>query len=221
MNGRRIIAMILAAGQSRRMGRSKQMLPYGDGTLLEAVIDAVLESSVDGLVIVTDPATAAHMEGPFPERCFVVVNDDADSEMLASAKIGLRQIVAEFTPAPDDGVMVLLGDQPEVTGGTITTCAEAYRLPRKPPGILIATYGKLFSGVACDATLRHTPPRRGHPTVFSLEVLAQIEAWPDDRGLNTLARRHPDAVRELAITTRPMPIDVNTPEDYDRLCGRD
>jgi molybdenum cofactor cytidylyltransferase len=205
VNGRRIIAMILAAGQSRRMGRSKQMLPYGDGTLLEAVIDAVLESSVDGLVIVTDPATATHMEGPFPERCFVVVNDDADSEMLASAKIGLRQIVAEFTPAPDDGVMVLLGDQPEVTGGTITTCAEAYRLPSKPPGILIAAYGG----------------RRSHPTVFSLEVLAQIEAWPDDRGLNTLARRHPDAVRELAITTRPMPIDVNTPEDYDRLCGRD
>ena len=65
------------------------------------------------------------------------------------------------------------------------------------------------------------PWRASAENLLGAEVLAQIEAWPDDRGLNTLARRHPDAVRELAITTRPMPIDVNTPEDYDRLCGRD
>ncbi|MBN2562288.1 MAG: nucleotidyltransferase family protein [Phycisphaerae bacterium] len=203
MNGHRVFAMILAAGQSRRMGRPKQMLPYGEGTVLEAVTSAVLESSADGLVIVTNPEIGTLLADELPDRCCVAINHDADSEMLTSVQIGLRCVMAEFAPLPRDGVMILLGDQPQVTGGTITTLAETYRLPRKPPGILVATYGG----------------RRGHPAIFSVEMLAEIEQWPDDLGLNELARRHPDAVRELAITTCPMPIDVNTPEDYERLRG--
>lgn len=201
MSGRRVIAMVLAAGRSRRMGRAKQMLPYGDGTMLDAVIDAVLESSVDGLVIVADPPTERYLGGELPEDCLVVVNGDPESEMLASAQIGLRCVTAEFSLAPDDGVMVLLGDQPQVGGGTITTCAEAFRLPRRAPDILVARYGST----------------RGHPTIFSVSMMLEIEDWPDDRGLNELARLHPEAVRELPITACPRPIDVNTPEDYERL----
>ena len=83
-----------------------------------------------------------------------------------------------------------------------TTVAEAYRLPRKPPGILIATY----------------QGRRGHPAIFSVDLLGEIEDWADDRGLNELAQCHSEAVRQWEITTGPMPIDVNTPEDYRRLC---
>lgn len=201
MSGRNVFAMILAAGRSRRMGRPKQVLRYRDGTMLEAVIDAVLESSLDGLVVVVDQATETFLEGHLPERCATALNPDPESEMLTSAQIGSRRIAAEFGPATDDGIMVLLADQPQISGGVLTTCAEAYRLPRKPPGILIATYGG----------------RRGHPTVFSIEMLAEIEEWSDDRGLNALAGSHPEAVRELPITTCPAPIDVNTPEDYDRL----
>lgn len=201
MTGCRVFAVILAAGQSRRMGRPKQMLPYGEGTMLDAVIEAVLESSVDGLVVVANPETAASLEGCLPEHCTVAVNSDADSGMIASARIGRRRVEVEFAPGPQDGVMVLLADQPQVTGGTITTLVEAYRLPRRTPGILIAVYGG----------------RRGHPTIFAFDLLGEIERWADDLGLNELARRHADAVRELPITTCPMPIDVNTPEDYERL----
>jgi CTP:molybdopterin cytidylyltransferase MocA len=186
------------------MGRPKQMLAYGEGTVLEAVIDAVLESSVDGLVVVVDPPTREFLAAGLPERCFVALNEDPASEMLESAKIGIRRITAEFGPAPSDGVMILPGDQPQVSGGIITTCAEAYRLPLRPPAILIATYGG----------------RRSHPTVLSLEVLAEIEGWSDKYGLNELARLHPDLVREQAITTGAMPIDVNTPDDYQRLLGQ-
>ena len=50
-----------------------------------------------------------------------------------------------------------------------------------------------------------------------MTMLKEIEDWPASRGLNELAHEHPDMVRELPITTAAMPIDVNTPEDYDRL----
>jgi molybdenum cofactor cytidylyltransferase len=201
MDSRRIYGLILAAGQSRRMGQCKQLLPYGDETIIEAVIAAVLESSLDGLVVVANPQVAEFLRGCLPERCCVAVNDDPESEMLDSVQIGLRTVKAKFEAAATDGVMVLLGDQPQITGGVITTCAEAYRLPRKHPGILVATY----------------KGRRGHPTIFSVELLEETEDWPADRKLSELLDPHADATRQLPITSCPMPIDVDTREDYERL----
>lgn len=205
MSNRQIIALVLAAGQSRRMGRPKLLLPYRGGTILEATLNSVLESAVDGLVIVANPRIEEYLAGDLPERCFVVVNDDPASEMLTSVKIGLARAAAEFDLSPDDGLLVLPGDQPQVSGGVITTLAETYRLPRRPPEILVASYRG----------------QRGHPSLFSVRILAEIEDWPDTRGLNELARLHPDAVRDLPITIGPMPLDVNTPQDYGRLTGKE
>lgn len=201
MNGRRIFAMILAAGQSRRMGRPKLFLPYGEGNILEAVLDGVMESSVDGLIVVANKEVEKFLVGQLPEQCEVAVNDDPNSEMLVSVQIGFRQLEKSLRPADEDGVLLLLGDQPEVSAGTITTVAEAYRLPRSAPGILIATYRG----------------RRGHPTVFSVGLMREVMDWAPDRRLNELAGLHPNRVREHPITSAPSPIDVNTPKDYERL----
>lgn len=201
MNGRNVYAMILAAGRSRRMGRLKQQMSYRGTTMLDAVIDALLESPLDGMVLVLNPELAPQYEENIPDHCYIAVNDDGDSAMIASVRLGLRRLKISVSANPNDGVLVLLADQPQVTAGIISTCAEGYRLPRTPPGILIATYGG----------------RRGHPTLFSVRRLSEIEHWSDDRRLNELARVHPEDVRELRITTAAMPIDVNTPEDYARL----
>lgn len=200
---RRVVALILAAGQSRRMGRTKQLLAFRNSTIIESVIEAVLESSVDGVVIVANKQVRDFLGNDLPERFFVTVNDAEQSEMIESVQIGLQCIHDNFDLAEDDGILILLGDQPQMTGGIITTCAEAWRLPRKTqPGILIATYNR----------------RRGHPTIFASSILDEVEGWPATQTLNELARAHPEAVRELPITS-PMPVDVNTPEDYDRLNG--
>lgn len=203
MSGRRVFAMILAAGQGRRMGQLKQLMPYGDGTMLDAVVDAVMECPLDGLVLVAHPDIAEDFEGCLPEGCFLEINDAPTRGMLVSVQLGLDRLMTECEPAPQDGVMILLADQPQIRAGTIVTCAETFRLPRKPPGILIATYRS----------------RRGHPTIFSIERLSEVATWSVDRQLNEIAQLYPEAVRELPITTQAMPIDVNTPEDYERLSG--
>ncbi len=204
MTGGNVYALLLAAGQSSRMGQPKQLLPYGESTILDTVLDAILESTVDGLVIVANPEIEHYLGYELPERCHVAVNENPKSKMLESVRIGIETFEDEFDPAPTDGIMVLLADQPQVTGGTITTCAETFRLPKSPPGILIATYrGK-----------------RGHPTIFSWRMIRKVEDWQDNRKLNELAQQHANEVRELRITTGPPPIDVNTPEDYDRLRNR-
>ncbi len=201
MTGRRVFAIILAAGQSKRMGQLKQLMPYGQSTILDAVVDAVMESPIDGLVLVASPEVAPNYEEHLPDRCYLVVNDRPEGEMIESVQLGLRRILRECSPAPTDGVMILLADQPQVGPGIIATCAESYRLPRNPPGILIATYQS----------------RRGHPAIFSVARIRGVLDWGPQRRLNELAGLHPDDCRELPITTSPMPIDVNTPEDYERL----
>jgi molybdenum cofactor cytidylyltransferase len=198
---RQVYALVLAAGQARRMGRLKQLLPFGEGTMLDAVIDAVLESPLDGMVIVANGQVTEVIEGRLPERCFVTLNDEARSEMIDSVRIGLDCLEQKLKPDSADGVMILLADQPQVSAGVIATCAETVRLPRKPPEVLIPTYHG----------------RRGHPTIFLISRLKEIELWPADKKLSDLTHDHPEIVRELPITLCPMPIDVNTPEDYARL----
>jgi molybdenum cofactor cytidylyltransferase len=205
VSNRQVIALILAAGQSRRMGRQKLLLPFRDGAILDAVIGAVLESAVDGLVLVANRDVETYLGNSLPERCHIARNDDPQSEMLVSIQIGFRLAITEFGLTSEDGLLVLPGDQPQITGGVITTLAEAYRLPRRPPGILAASYRG----------------RRGHPTIFSVRLLQEIDDWPGDRGLNELAKIHPEELRELKITICSMPIDVNTPADYDRLTGKE
>lgn len=204
MSQRQVFALIPAAGQARRMGRCKPLMPYGESTILDTLIDAVFESPLDGLIIVANRQVSRYLPRDMAERCFVVRNEDPESEMLESVRIGLATLIDRFATCPDDGVMILPADQPQITAGVISTCAESYRLPRKAPGILIATYRG----------------RRGHPTLFSLDRLEEINDWNEDRGLNALARLHPEAVRELPITCCSMPIDVNTREDYNRLTGK-
>lgn len=202
---RRVFAIIAAAGRGRRMGRLKQLMPYGDGTMLDAVLDAVMETPVDGLVLVTNELIVDRFEENAEEGLLIAVNSNSGSEMIDSVRIGLRRLREAFQLQASDGIMILPGDQPEIRAGVLTTCAEDYRRPRNPPGILIATYRG----------------RRAHPAIFRMDVIEEIDSWEgSDRGLNELARYHPELVRESAINSAPMPIDVNTPEDYKRLRGK-
>ncbi|HUN81411.1 MAG TPA: nucleotidyltransferase family protein [Phycisphaerae bacterium] len=194
--------MVLAAGQSRRMGTSKQLLAYRGSTFIETVLQAVLDSSVDGLIVVANQDVGDYLRDRLPdENCSLVVNSEADSPMIRSVQLGVETATAEHGADVADGIMILLADQPQVSAGVISTCAETFRLPARPPGILIATYRG----------------RRGHPAIFRMDVLKEVRDWGADRRLNELAAEHPAEVRELAITTAPMPLDVNTPEDYERM----
>lgn len=186
------------------MGRLKQLMPYRDGTMMDAVIDAVMETPVEGLVLVTNELIVGRFVENPDEDLLIAVNSDPRSEMIDSVRIGLRRLREAFNPRATDGVMILPGDQPEIRSGVLTTCAEDFRRPRNAPGILIATYRG----------------RRAHPAIFRMNVIEEIESWESGHGLNELAKLHPELVRQSPIHSGPMPIDVNTPEDYERLRGR-
>ncbi|GJQ27522.1 MAG: hypothetical protein HBSAPP02_25540 [Phycisphaerae bacterium] len=200
MNRRRIFALVLAAGPSRRMGRPKLLLEYGGGTILEAVLDAVFDSPLDGAVIVTTPEIEALLRDAVPPDVAVALNHDADSNVITSVKLGLSKVKTRYHLQDDDGIVVMLGDMPEITSVTVSMCAEMYRMA-KQPRMLVATY----HGV------------RSYPVIVPFSRMLEVFCWDRPRVLEELWERPGADVRELPIGLCPKPIDVDTPEDYERL----
>jgi molybdenum cofactor cytidylyltransferase len=181
------------------MGLPKQLLPFGSSTLIETVIDNAIAARLDDCIAVVNPAIAQAIKNGPSSRCTLIVNNDPNSAMLASVKLGIEAIAAKHSPSQGDGVLALLGDQPQLTTDTILKCASAYR-HSSDTAIVIATYAG----------------RRGHPAIFSWEVIQPVLNWPADRKLSELATLHSSRVREIVIGASA-PIDVNTPEDYNGL----
>jgi len=182
------------------MGRSKLLLEYGGGTILEAVLDAVFDSPLDGAVIVTTPEIEELLRDSVPADVAVAVNHDAGSDIITSVKLGLSKAKTRYHLNDDDGIVVLLGDMPEITSATVSMCVEMYRMA-KQPRMLVATY----HGV------------RSYPVILPFSRMLEVFYWERPRALEDLWERPGAEVRELPIGMVPRPIDVNTPEDYERL----
>lgn len=99
----RVAAVVLAAGASSRFGSPKQLAPFADGTMLDAVIIAARRAGLDPLLVVA-PASI-----PLPDGAVRVSNDDASAGLSHSLRLGLAAVPAETA------AIILLGDQPTVT----------------------------------------------------------------------------------------------------------
>jgi molybdenum cofactor cytidylyltransferase len=192
-----ISAVVLAAGESRRMGRPKLLLSFGDHTIIEHVVEALTASALDQIIVVTGhnpDGIAAVLRG---KSVAMVHNAQYQDGMLSSVRAGLRQV------APDArAVLLVLGDQPSLQTAWIAA--------------LIASFAKEKKGI-------HVPvyqDRRGHPLLFAAEYIPEILAGFDDEGLRGLLRKHADAVHEVAVSDEEILADMDTPEDYARALSR-
>ncbi|MGE5594289.1 MAG: nucleotidyltransferase family protein [Betaproteobacteria bacterium] len=193
-------AVILAAGESRRMGRLKQTLPWGDRTVVEAAVDAALDAAdVSEVVVVlgheAQAVASALTSRPRP-RMRVVVNADYHLGMLSSVKTGVRALA--------DGIEAFLvapADQAGVSAEDYRLVVQAYRRARPQVDIVIPT---------CRG-------RGGHPTLFAADVRREVLDLPyDGRGLLDLIARHEGRVLRVELDRPGMVADLDTAEDYER-----
>ncbi len=122
--------------------------------------------------------------------------------MRASVEWGLRTIPERFAPQPDDGWLLVPGDHPVLDGSVVGDVIQEWSARR--PAILVPTH----------------QGRRGHPTIFSWRLAAEALALPRDVGLNELVRRHAGDVVEWESPSDAIRLDLDTPEDYERLRPR-
>lgn len=188
-----IAAIVLAAGESRRMGRQKLVLPYGGKTVIEHIVSQVLASEVAQTIVVTGHDVQAVEAALLGKPVTFVENRRYKDGMLTSIRAGLQAV----TPAAE-GFMVVLGDQPSIDAPTINQLIAGFRAVEK--GIVVPLYE--------DDT--------GHPIIISMSYRDDVMTKFDDTGLRGLIYGHPEYVHRLPVEAPGVLRDMDTPEDYER-----
>jgi len=185
-----IWAVILAAGESRRMGTQKLLLPFGQATVVEAVVRTALASRADRALAVLGADRDAVRLKLEPYGVDFTVNEDFVRGMLSSVQAGFKAL-----PAEAEAAVVMLGDQPFLPARVVDAVIEAYRQSGK--GIVLPA----FRG------------RRGHPVLIGLGYRDEILALDPAVGLRQLMRAHPDDVFEAEAGDANILRDLDVPED--------
>lgn len=186
-----VTAVVLAAGLSRRLGTPKQLLPYRHTTLLGASLDTVRRCGFDRIILTLGGARRAVTEAVSLDGIDVVEVPDSPTGCSAS----LRVAVGSVDPAAA-GVVLLLGDQPDVAEGTVR------RMIAEGPGHPLAV-SRYSDGP-------------GHPFWLGREVFDDVAALHGDKGVWKLLHSGRYPVHELSVDA-VVPLDVDTWDDYHRL----
>ncbi|MCB9849589.1 MAG: nucleotidyltransferase family protein [Phycisphaerales bacterium] len=194
----RVFGLIPAAGASRRMGTPKQLLAWGNSTILETVIDTILAGGVDGLAVVTNPHVADALKLHEASRHLTVILDDPDAEMLESILAGAETLRAMCAATSRDAFLVCPGDLPRMSSDIVHQCVDAYA---HNPGRIVAAYAS---------------ERYRHPLLIPFSLLSVLN---DLRGIGLVGvlKRHDDQIVRVAIADETCLRDVDTPDDYDAM----
>ncbi len=190
---RRVIAVILAAGESTRMGQPKLLLPWGETTVLGHTIHNLQQSAVFDILVITGANTKAVARVAHAAGVATLFNPDyASGEMLSSLQAALRHL-----PAHIDAVLVMLADQPLVESFTIDQLLTAFWQGRGE--IIAPQFGA----------------RRGNPVLIGRRHFDELLSLPPGAAPRDLLKRHP--VYLLPVESESVLLDIDDPQDYDRL----
>ncbi len=188
-----IWAMILAAGESKRMGKPKLLLPYGEKTIIETVIDSVIRSKVEKILVVLG-ANREKIEKKiqnFPLK--IAANPNFRRGMLSSVQLGFQTL-----PENAQAVLVFLGDQPSIPSAIINKIIDAYKETDK--GIVLPVYKS----------------ERGHPVLIDMKYRDEVENLKSEFGLRALVYNRPEDILEIKVETPSILRDVDDESDYKR-----
>ena len=192
-------ALILAAGESRRMGSPKPLLPIRGSTFLGHLLDAFTESKAKPVVVVLGHEAERVRREVCLDGARVVINDVYRQGMLSSIRAGLDALSGDSV----DGILVCPVDHPQVDAALIDLLVERFTESEHP------------------VVLPVTDGRRGHPVLFSRSVFAELMKAPDTVGARKVVWDHADEVLEVVTEGSGAIVDIDTPEEYKKLIGRE
>lgn len=198
---RRVAAVVLAAGESRRLGRPKQLLTVGQTTMIEHVSRTVLGAHLDQVVVVLG-SRAAEIAPHVAPGARSVWNADWSSGISSSIRTGLSAVNATMEAA-----LFVLADQPQLTSSVLEHIVRAYYSSDK--SIVVPAY----------------QGRRGSPVLFDRRHFDELKALQGDVGGRAVAQRHPECVLEVELAedfdtsweAGEILADIDTPADYERF----
>ena len=190
-----VAAIILAAGQSRRMGAFKPLLPFGKQTVIESCIKYLTEGGADSVVVVLGHRADDIRRKLVNLDVSFAINPDPTSEMTASIAAGVR-VLPESTRA----IMIAPADYPAIPAPVVAT--------------LIAEWSNGFRLVK-PTTAGHG----GHPVLIDSTLRDELQNLDPTIGLKSLFARYQTEVKRVEVTSPFIARDIDTWDDYLTLCS--
>jgi len=190
-----IAGLILAAGESRRMGRDKALLTYRGRSFLETIINNLSAAGIEKATIVLGHHAEIIQRAMNLAAVRVVINPDYQRGQTSSLQLGLAAAAADSPEA----VILCLVDHPAVSTEVIAKLRERFESTRPP--VLIPTH----------------KGQRGHPVVISQTLLPELLALPPEKPANTVIRKYREVTQFVEVADPGILLDVDDPESYARL----
>ena len=187
-----IVAVVLSAGASSRMGRPKALLPVDGVPFIERIVRALERTEVNRTLVVLGHNAEAMREAIAYLGVDTVVNPDYARGQLSSLHTAIRALNGE----PVEAILVHLVDHPFIESRLVDRMIERFRAEKK----LIVV--PRFNG------------RRGHPVLFSSKLFPEFLAASLDTGAKPVVRGHPEETLELDTEEAGILVDIDTPEEY-------
>lgn len=191
----RAFAVVPAAGTSQRMGKPKLLLPWHDSTIIDAVLDTWKASTVSRIVVVVRAEDSELIERCRTHDIDLVVPRTSPPDMKASVRSAIDHLQAEFQPQPEDAWLLAPADMPGITATHVQRLID-HNDQCATSRIVVPTYHG----------------HRGHPVLFSWEIVKHLPEIPATAGLNWLLENYP--VHELPLDDPQILLDIDTPDDY-------
>jgi molybdenum cofactor cytidylyltransferase len=188
-----IVGVVLAAGLARRMGRGKLLLELDGAPVIRRTVEGVLAAGLDRVLVVVGPEHAAMREALSGLPVELAVNPEPEAGQGRSIRAGIEALPPGATAA-----LVAMGDQPTVPAPVIPALRSA-----------LASSGKAIAAPVYREG-------RGNPVLFGAAVFPELRRLEGDRGARSIVELDPGRVALVELDL-PMPPDVDTPDDYDRL----
>jgi molybdenum cofactor cytidylyltransferase len=194
-----IVAVVLSAGESRRMGSPKALLPIGELSFLEKIVKSLQATRVEKIVVVLGH-NAAEIEAKIRHLpVAIVINPNYAAGQLSSLTAAIRALPAENL----DGILVHLVDHPFINPALVDRMIERFYESQK---LIVVPRWK---------------GRRGHPVIFSNRLFDELLNAPPGEGAKSVVHAHAADTLELETEDEGITFDIDTPEEYRRRVGRD
>ncbi len=187
-----ISAILLAAGESKRMGRTKLLLKWGQRTIIEKSVDILLASKIDELIVVLGHQAQAVLRKLGARRLKTVINHQYRMGMSTSIRRGLGEVSPEA-----EAILIALADQPFVETDLIDHLIDIHR--QNPHGIVLPSY----------------KGERGHPVILDrFRYGEEMGNLTGDVGCKPILNRHPEDILEVEVKSEGVIADIDSWEEY-------
>jgi molybdenum cofactor cytidylyltransferase len=184
-------AIILAAGESKRMGKLKPLLRFNDKTFLDQIISVLKRSDADRITVVLGAEAEAVKKTVDLSGTNVVINKDYQKGQLSSLIAAIKE-----TPQETDAILLCLADAPFITENVVNKIISKFKETNNP--IIVPVFNK----------------KRGHPPLFSRSLFNELINAPQEEGARHVLYSNEEKVLEVETSEGGILIGIDTPEDY-------